>query len=132
MADYREISPQYAQGGIKACILLNAGAAIAILNQAVDLTQRGLAAEVRWAMILWVVGIVSAALVWVAGFLSARFVDKSVDEKRPDHLRFSNAFMSIGLGLILLSLLLFALGCWSLAGSFSTLAPSTEIPMKVE
>lgn len=126
MADYREISQQYAQGGIKACILLNAGAAVAVLSQALDLIQNGLASEVRLAMVLWVSGIVAAALVWVAGFLSVRLVDKSEDEKRPDFLRTSNLFMGIGLVLILLSLVLFAVGCWSLAGSFDKLPPVSD------
>ncbi len=122
MADYREISQQYAQGGIKAFILLNAGASVAVLSQALDLIQKGLASEVRLAMTLWVLGIVAAALVWVAGFFSTRLVDKSEDEKRPEYLRLSNAFMAIGLGLMLLSLVLFALGCWTLAAGFDKLA----------
>lgn len=37
MADYREISQEYARGGIKAALFVNGGAAVALLSQVAEL-----------------------------------------------------------------------------------------------
>lgn len=115
MDDYRAFAQQYAQGGIKASILLNAGAAVAVLSQAVDLIDRGITSELHLAMILWVVGMLCASLVWVCGFLSTRAYDESVRQSRDGLRHWSNWVMVFGLVLIIASLGCFAGGCWSLA-----------------
>lgn len=73
----------------------------------------------------------SSVYLWVAGLALALIVAlmvgyKSEDEQRPEHMRLSNAFMAVGLTLMLLSLVLFALGCWTLAAGFDKLAPAIE------
>lgn len=117
MSDYREISQQYAQGGIKAAILLNGGAAIAVLSQAAELMKRGLACEIRIAMLLWVTGASIAALIWFFAFMSARFVDKSErnPEKERDHIRTSDLYMKWGQYFLAASLGCFLVGCFVLA-----------------
>lgn len=77
MADYREISQQYAQGAIQAGIILNGGAAIAVLSQATRLISVGLAGPLRFAMLCWILGTFFAAVTWVLAFSSTRLVDKS-------------------------------------------------------
>lgn len=118
MADYREISQEYAKEGIKACLLLNAGAAVALLSQASDLLSAGLADDVRIAMLFWSAGTVVAALLWLFAFASARFVDKSIEEKNDAHRETSNNYMYAGQIGFLVSLICFAAGCITLALGF--------------
>lgn len=68
MADYREISQEYAQGGFKAVALLNGGAAVAILTQLSELKE--LAQPVLVASSFWAAGITLSALAWIAAFIS--------------------------------------------------------------
>ncbi|CAA0096363.1 Uncharacterised protein [Starkeya nomas] len=120
MADYREISQQYAQGGMKAGVLLNGGAAIALLSQVADLYAAKLIGGVRPALICSALGTFCAAAAWMFAFLSTRYVDKS--EREPDlevqHLHRSNKWMYAGLAAIALSLLLFVGGALILACKF--------------
>ena len=121
MADYREISQQYAQGGIKAVILLNGGAAIALLSQAAGLLSIGLIDEVILPMVLWATGTTLGGATWVLAFLSTRYVDKS-EQERPAvraHLQTSDRYMASALILIALSLASFAAGCFALALGFA-------------
>jgi hypothetical protein len=103
MADYREISQSYAQGGISAAILLNGGAAVACLSQFAALYPLGLLDRFTGGMIAWSAGVVLGALVWVMAFLSTRYVDKAEDERNPSHINTSNKWMVVGLILVLLS-----------------------------
>lgn len=55
MADYREISQEYAQGAIKACILINAGAAAALLTQSakfIEIKNAALTSAITCSMLL--------------------------------------------------------------------------------
>jgi hypothetical protein len=117
MADYREISQEYAQQGIRAAILINAGAAVALLSQAAELIKADMARQVATAMLCWAIGTLLAAVTWLLAFLSTRYVDKS--EREPDchrrHLRTSDRLMFAGLCAICLALIAFVGGCVSLA-----------------
>ena len=68
MADYRQISQDYAQGGIKAAILINGAAAIAVLSQLGKLANQGLGMEVVIALVLWGIGVSCGAATWVLCF----------------------------------------------------------------
>lgn len=118
MTDYREISQQYAQGTIKACILINAGAAVALLSQANELLkQQELKIAIVYAMLWWMMGVVAGVLTWLAAFFSTRYVDKSEREtgKEVRNLRRSNVWMGLAIVLVLASLTFFVAGCLTLA-----------------
>ena len=121
MADYREISQEYAQQGIKGAFLLNGGAAVALLSQAADLKANGLASSVSGGLQIWALGTALAAATWVLAFLSTRYVDKSEREadKKGGHLRISDGLMLAGLITVGLSILFFLLGCIVLASAFA-------------
>ena len=122
MADYRELSQQYAQGGIRTTVLLNGGAAIALLSQLGSLLSAGLGGSVTGPMILWALGTFAGAAAWVPAFVSTRFVDKHEREQEPnDHLTTSNKYMTAGLWCVAISLLLFLAGCSLLACSLQGL-----------
>ncbi len=115
MADYREISQEYARQGINAAFLLNGGAAVALLSQTADLIKLNLTAIVSHAMLIWAAGTILAALTWVIAFGATRYVDKSEREHSPAHLATSDILMVIGLLLVISSLVVFAWGCVALA-----------------
>lgn len=121
MADYREISQVYAQGGIKAIVLLNGGASVAVLSQISKLPA--MAASIAWAMAFWDLGLVAGALTWIFGFMSARYVDKHEREDVDQHLDISNKLMTAGLLAIIISLLLFVVGSIVLGIGFSEAYP---------
>lgn len=117
MADYRELSQEYAHGGIKAIIVVNGGAAAALLTQLSDLGA--LAGAVLWAMIFWAVGVTLGTLCWFVGFLSNRYVDKHErNEPGGDHLRTSNVLMQAGMTMGLIAIALFLVGSIILAWGF--------------
>ena len=122
MADYREISQTYAKGAINTAMIVNAGAAVALLSQLGELMDNGLIGVVRPAMEVWTFGIAAAAFAWVAGFTSTRYVDRSEREpkKLTDHLRMANALMFAGMLLVAMSIGCFLYGCGHIAGSFET------------
>jgi hypothetical protein len=120
MADYREISQGYAKSAINASMIVNAGAALALLSQLGTIAEYRLLSAVKPAMDMWSFGILLAGLAWIAAFLSARYVDKS--EREPDmsdaHLKNSNIMMGAGLLLVVASMGLFIGGCAWLSGAF--------------
>jgi Kef-type K+ transport system membrane component KefB len=118
MADYRTISQEYARGGINAALLVNGGAAVALLSQAADLQKAGLSAGVEVALIWWAFGVAMAALVWLLGFVSTRYVDKHKRENDAAHLIRSDRFMWAGAAAFLLSLGCFCVGSYFLAIAF--------------
>jgi hypothetical protein len=123
-ADYREISQEYAQGGIKAALLINGGAAVALLSQAAELAHAGIADSATSAMIVWAFGVFAAAGAWLVAFMSTRYVDKSEREenKTEAHLKTADIFMNVGLGLIAASLICFLVGSISIAYGFGKIA----------
>lgn len=124
MADYRAISHEYAQGGIRAAVLLNSGAAVAVLTQLTTLPT-----DVRGAilasMIMWIAGATIGAATWIAAFGSTRYVDKWQDEGKDAHRVTSNRFQTAGYTMLAISLVLFAAGSITLAVCFhGTAAPN--------
>lgn len=121
MADYREISQEYARQGINAAFLLNGGAAIGLLSQAAELIQRGMGKAVAPSMAIWSLGTAFAAFTWILAFLSTRYVDKSEREhdKGQQHLLRSDRFMYAAIITVLGSISLFLAGCWKLAAAFA-------------
>lgn len=119
MADYREISQEYAKGCLVALTTVNGGAAVALLSQAADLLAADLAASLVWPMAMWSAGTTCALIVWVVGFVSTRLVDKS--EREPalagKHIATSDRFMAAGIVLALGSIAFFVGGCVALAVS---------------
>lgn len=118
MADYREISQEYAKEGIKAALLINAGAAVAMLTQTQNLIPNGLGDDAAIAMILWSIGVLLAAITWPLAFISTRYVDKAGDESQPGHIVVSNRYMFAGLTTLLLSLVFFIIGCVVISCAF--------------
>ncbi|WP_430251675.1 hypothetical protein [Neorhizobium sp. DAR64860/K0K1] len=107
MADYREISQVFAQEGIKAALLINSGAAVALLTQATTLIEKDLVNAVFWPLLAWVAGTSISTLLWIFAFISARLVDKSTVENRSEFIELSNRWMMIGVwGFV------FAVGCF--------------------
>jgi hypothetical protein len=123
MADYREISQQYAKEAIRTVILMNAGAAVALLSQAGELAREGLADRAEIAMLWWSAGAVLGVLIWLAAFTSTRYVDKSERELSSErrHILTSDRWMNAGIALLLLSLGCFAIGVVCLALSFGSI-----------
>lgn len=127
MADYRDISQQYAQGAIKACILINAGAAAALLTQSakfIEMNKPALTVGLACSMLLWAAGTVAAISTWILAFLSTRYVDKSERESalQASHLRTSDIYMLAGIIAVVSSLGLFIAGCVKLAVSLRSIA----------
>lgn len=117
MIDYREISQGYAQGGIKAAVLLNSGAAVAVLTQMAALPSE-LSGAVLASMVMWIMGATAGGLTWMVGFASTRYVDKWKDEDDDRHRVTSNRFQSLGYVAIVISFGLFAGDGISLAVCF--------------
>lgn len=117
MADYREISQEYARGGIGAAFFVNSGAAVALLSQASELISAGLADDLSTAVLYWATGTLLASATWIVAFVSTRYVDKSEREVtlQSKHLRAADRYMCAGLILLVLSLFSFAAGCFSMA-----------------
>jgi hypothetical protein len=120
VADYREISQSYAQGAIKAAILLNSGAAVAVLSQASELKGQGLISAVQSPMVFWMCGTAAAALAWVIAFYSTRYVDKWLEEARDGHRRTSNILMNVGAIFVVISIGLFLWGGVKMASTFGS------------
>lgn len=112
MADYREISQTYAQGAIKAVILINSGALVACLSQMESLLSHIGGTTVGISFGMWILGVCLAAAAWISGFFSTRFVDVS-ERGFPKAIEISNRYMFAALGAVALSLVCF------LAGSFA-------------
>jgi len=122
MADYRDISQEYARGAIGACILLNSGAAVAILSQLSNLlgTAPIVSKEaLKFSMILWVAGATIGGLTWIIALVSTRYVDKAKMEPQlvSRHLGVSNGLMYLGVLSTIASFGLFLTGCVKLAHS---------------
>jgi hypothetical protein len=119
MADYREISQEYARGAINATILVNGGAAVALLSQAAELVKQGLAGNIKCAMVSWALGVFVGAATWIPAFLSTRFVDRSEraasEKARRNELNTSDRWLYVGTATVAGSLILFMIGCISLA-----------------
>jgi len=117
LVDYRQESIENARGAIKAAMLLNGGAAVALLSQISTLPHE-IAGAVLYSMGWWSGGLSLASLAWVAAFISTRYVDKWLDEKDDAHRVTSNNAQQTGILLIVGAILCFATGCCLLATGF--------------
>ncbi len=119
VADYRQISQEYAKEAIKAALLINGAAAVSLLTQSTKLIEQGLADEAAGAMIWWASGVLLAAMTWLLAFLSTRYVDKSERENNSSrHMAVSNRYMMTAGALVLFSMICFMVGCALLARGF--------------
>jgi len=116
MADYRDISQEYAQGAIRAAILVNGGAAVAILSQLNSLTGLMNTKSVAAALLVFCFGIVFAAATWVLAFLSTRHVDRTERGQDKDYSR-ADVYMKLGIVSVSISLTAFIVGVLTLACS---------------
>ncbi|AZO68097.1 hypothetical protein LRP31_19295 [Mesorhizobium mediterraneum] len=130
MADYREISQEYAKSAIGAAMLINAGASVAVLSQVAELYKLDLLSSVVWSVMAWTVGVVLAALAWPTAFLSSRFVDKSERDQGMEraYLEVSNRWMAVGLILVFASILCFARGAAYMVAQSSFISEHPPIP----
>jgi predicted membrane channel-forming protein YqfA (hemolysin III family) len=130
MADYREISQEYAKSAIGAAMLINAGASVAVLSQLAELYKLDLLSSVVWSVMAWTVGVVLAALAWPTAFLSSRFVDKSERDRGLEraYLQVSNRWMHAGVILVFASILCFAGGAAYMACQYSNIPEHATIP----
>jgi len=113
-SDYRVISQQYAQGSIRSVILINGGAAVALLSQLTAIREVLPVWSIGYALVAFVVGVSLGVTAWVFGFLSARFVDKTLRGEVPDY-SIANGWQHLALLVQLLSLGGFLFGCLLLA-----------------
>jgi hypothetical protein len=122
MADYREISQTYAQGAIRAIILINSGALVACLSQIESLLSLIAGRTVGIALGIWVLGVSLGAAAWIIGFSSTRFVDISERASRPAEaakaIDTSDRYLFLGLRAVVLSLICFLAGSLALCVSF--------------
>lgn len=117
MADYREITQEYAKGAIKAVMLLNAGAALAILSQFSSIVTVSNSDAVKCAMIAWIVGILFGFFTWVGGYVATiefgNYYQSREGEGPTNETAFKkgNFYTRTTTVLLFISLLLFVAGC---------------------
>ena len=105
MADYREISQSYAAGAIKSAILINGGAAVAVLSQISNLSAIAAPTDIAKTMLVFIF----ATVTWGCGFFSTRHVDRALRGEDADFAK-ANSFMMKGVIFFALSLFSFLLG----------------------
>ncbi|WP_170376352.1 hypothetical protein [Ruegeria atlantica] len=118
MADYREISQEYAQGAIKAAILINGGAAVAVLSQLAGLREFMDVSAISHGMMMFAAGVNFGVVTWLAAFLSTRYVDQADRGQRPNYSA-ADSMMYVAMATLLISLGLFFYGCCHLAGAIT-------------
>ncbi|UWQ58644.1 hypothetical protein K3722_00480 [Leisingera caerulea] len=116
-ANYREISQQYAQGAIRAVVLVNSGAAVALLSQMTGLLAVVPKQAVGWAFVAFIFGVFFGCIAWLCGFYNARFVDLTIRGQLPSY-DVANRWQHWGVGLLVVGLLCFLAGCLSMAWQF--------------
>ncbi|MFK4823746.1 hypothetical protein ACI0FM_02945 [Paenochrobactrum sp. BZR 588] len=123
MADYREISQSYARAAVNTSVILNGGAAIALMNQMSSLIGSGFGPIIFWPITLWAAGAFLAGITYPVAFLSSRYVDKSEREpsKEAAHIKIADKLMLAGLISNVLSFLLFAAGTIKISYEFKAL-----------
>ena len=130
MKSYREISQEYAQGGIKALLTLNGGAAVALLTQLKDLSSFG--STVTYALSFWALGTVLSAMTWMLAFSATRHFDEweKSEWRCSKHKDTGNRYQCAGLTVWIAAVIVFGLGCGSLAVGFQT-QPTRASPVAV-
>lgn len=115
--DYRTISQQYAQGGINAVILVNGGAAVAVLSQLANLKGLVEPAAIGWTLICFVCGVFFGLVSWVLAFISTRYVDRRLRDQEATYAM-ADRYMYCGLLTVACSSGGFLAGCLILAFSY--------------
>ncbi|WP_236640802.1 hypothetical protein, partial [Sulfitobacter sp. HI0023] len=111
---YRDISQQYAQGAIKAIILVNGGAAVAVLSQVSPTHSDFSTKSVGYALVAFVFGVAIGCTCWLVGFLSTRYVDRTLRGDEPNYDK-ANFWMHVGELLIISGVAAFLTGTLILA-----------------
>ncbi len=119
MADYREITQEYAKGAIKTVILINAGSIVAILNQLPEISKLTSLWSLKLAMSAWIFGILFGVLSWILAFKSTiefgNFYESNQSPKQNDQANIfhdtGNQFTAYAVNSIFLSLFVFVVGC---------------------
>ncbi|WP_299085796.1 hypothetical protein [uncultured Ruegeria sp.] len=119
MADYREISQEYAQGSIKAAILINGGASVAVLSQLSGLREFMDHGAISCGLLAFAAGVVLGAVTWLLAFSSTRFVDQKDRGQISSYFK-ADVAMYLAILSVLSSLACFSYGCWVLAGSITS------------
>lgn len=125
MADYRQISQDYARAAVNTSVLLNGGSAVAFISQLGSLVAAGFGPVVFWPLALWATGAFFAGLTYPLAFLSTRHVDRSERSSlslvKDKETLIADRYMYGGLATCIGSLILFGLGCARLAYEFKLL-----------
>ncbi len=111
MADYREITQEYAKGAMKTVVLINAGGIIATLNQFAEITKFASTGSLKCAMTMWVFGIVFGVFSWVAGYASTVGFGNYQETNQNSYHDHGNLYAKIAAIMIGLSLSAFIAGC---------------------
>ncbi|MBJ3762144.1 hypothetical protein ILP92_05235 [Maribius pontilimi] len=106
MADYREVSQEYAQGAIKAALWANGGMAFAILSQLSSLSEFMGPETVATASLIGCVGVLAGLITWLLAFFSTRYVDRTIQGEE-ESFEVANRFMLCGVAAFACSLLCF-------------------------
>ena len=114
MADYREISQVYAKSAINGVIIVNAGAATALLTQLSKLIELQAVQVIVVPLLCWTTGISIGLATWLVAFVSARFVDKSQRELNQEGKNLFLANLCMYLAMLFVAS---ALGCF-VAGAY--------------
>ncbi len=125
MADYRQISQDYARAAVNTSVLLNGGAAVAFISQIGSLVSTGFGPLIFWPLTLWATGAFFAGITYPLAFFSTRHVDRSerstTSSKRDKELMVADRFMYVGIATSVSSFMLFGFGCACLAYEFKQL-----------
>jgi hypothetical protein len=125
MADYRQISQDYARAAVNTSVLLNGGAAVAFISQIGSLVSSGFGPLIIWPLALWATGAFLAGITYPLAFLSARHVDRSeraeAKSKKEKEIKVSDRYMYSGIVTTIGSFLLFGFGCAWLTYQFKQL-----------
>ncbi|MFG6082089.1 hypothetical protein ACEUZ9_002730 [Paracoccus litorisediminis] len=94
--DYRIITQEYAKGAINASILINGGAAVAVLSQMANLLPMISSCSLAIAVLFFAFGVLSGLCAWTVGFLSTRYADRTLRKQEPD-FALSDRYLVLGL-----------------------------------
>ncbi len=111
MADYRDITQEYAKGAMKTVVLINAGGVIATLNQFAEITKFASTGSLKCAMTMWIFGIAFGVFSWVAGYASTVGFGNYQETNKDSFHKDGNFYAKIAAITIGLSLFAFIAGC---------------------
>lgn len=113
VTDYRLISQDYAQGAIRAVLLINGAAAAALLSQVTTLKELVSLHALGFALFIYVSGVAFGALTWLTAFESARQADIAEREAKfaeGVNYRIANSYHFVSEGLLFFGIIFFLAG----------------------